>query len=194
MSIQKMKTSGYVARAADLVNRYDLAKASLRGARRDLASAEEAYYASEEAQQIVQVLAETVQEEAHHRIAGVVSRCLVTVFDTPYEFNITFERARGRTEARLAFVRDGVTVSPMDAAGGGVVDVAAFALRLSCLMLSRPPKRRVVVMDEPFKFVSAEYRPAVRTMLEDLATELGVQFIMVTHIEELQCGTVVDVV
>jgi DNA repair exonuclease SbcCD ATPase subunit len=136
-------------------------------------------------------VAETIQEEAHDRIAGVVTRCLAAVFDDPYEFHIRFERARGRTEARLVFVREGREVNPTDASGGGVVDVAAFALRLSCLMLARPACRRVVVLDEPFKFVSADRRANVRAMLEGLAVDLGVQFIMVTHIEALECGTII---
>jgi len=74
-----------------------------------------------------------------------------------------------------------------------VVDVAAFALRLSALMLSRPARRRVVVLDEPFKFVSAGYRDRVRAMLENLAPDLEVQFIFVTHIDELRCGHIVEV-
>ena len=90
------------------------------------------------------------------------------------------------------FVRNGREVDPIDASGGGVVDVAAFALRLSSLMLSRPARRRLVVLDEPFKFVSAGHRAAVRVMLEGLAADLGVQFLMVTHIEELQCGHIVE--
>jgi DNA repair exonuclease SbcCD ATPase subunit len=84
-------------------------------------------------------------------------------------------------------------VDPMAAAGGGVVDVAAFALRLACLMLHRPAVRRTVVLDEPFKFVSADRRGYVRQMLEDLAEELNVQFIMVTHIEELKTGHVIEI-
>ena len=122
----------------------------------------------------------------------MVSRCLEAVFDEPYEFHLNFELKRGRTEARLSFVRDGVEVDPLTASGGGVVDVAAFALRLSCLMLAQPPLRRLLVMDEPFKYVSEEYRERIRVLLETLATEMGVQFVMVTHITELKTGTVIE--
>lgn len=165
----------------------------LKGQRVVVAIAEVHYYEAEEAQQIVQAVAETIQEQAHERIAGVVSRCLSAVFDEPYEFVIEFERLRGRTEARLRFVRDGLTVNPLDSSGGGVVDVAAFALRVSCLMLKRPAARRALVLDEPFRFVSANYQPRVAQMLEDLSAELGIQFIMVTHIEALRVGTVVEI-
>jgi len=187
------ETSSWRTQADALVAEQTAVKAMLRRTRQAVVDGEEELDAAEEAQQVVQAIAETIQEEAHNRIAGVVTRCLATVFDEPYEFRIRFERARGRTEARLVFVREGLEVNPIDASGGGVVDVAAFALRLSALMLSRPARRRVVVLDEPFKFVSAGYRDRVRAMLENLAPDLEVQFIFVTHIDELRCGHIVEV-
>ena len=143
-----------------------------------------------EAQTLAQQIAQQVQEKAHRQIASVVTRSLRAVFaEDPYEFIIQFERKRGRTEARMVFMREGKEVDPMMAAGGGVVDVAAFALRLSCLMLSRPPLRRVLVLDEPMRFVSANLRHRVRKLLEMLSKEMNVQFIIVTHQTELVSET-----
>ena len=187
------KVREYRTRADTLTTQQSIAKATLKRARAIVIEGEAKYDAADEAQQIVQAVAEMIQEEAHDRIAGVVSQCLAAVFDKPYEFQIRFERARGRTEARLVFVRGGMEINPIDASGGGVVDVAAFALRLSCLMLARPACRRVMVLDEPFRFVPEEYREHVRIMLEDLAKNMSVQFIMVTHIRELTTGHVVEV-
>ena len=72
-----------------------------------------------------------------------------------------------------------------------MVDVAAFALRVACLLLHRPPLSRIVVIDEGFKFVSAQYRSNVREMLENLSKDLGIQIIQVTHMEELETGKVI---
>ncbi len=80
---------------------------------------------------------------------------------------------------------------PLDEDSGGVVDVAAFTLQLSSLMLKKPPVRRVMILDEPFKFVSEEYRPGIRQMLEKLSEEFNFQFILVTHIVELMIGKVI---
>lgn len=146
----------------------------------------------EESQVICQNLAKAIQEKVHAQIASIVSECLEAVFDEPYDFKIRFEQARGRTEARLTFVRGELEVDPMTAAGGGVVDLAAFALRISCIMLSQPPVRRFLAMDESFKFVSAEYRPRVKAMLEMLAERLDFQILFVTHIKELVCGEVIQ--
>lgn len=110
-----------------------------------------------------------------------------------YQFRIEFGRKRGRTEARLLFVRDGEEIDPISASGGGVVDVTAFALRLACLILTRPAVRRLIVLDEPFKHLSAEYRVRVRSMLEGLAEQMDTQIILVTHSTEFHIGKVVEV-
>jgi DNA repair exonuclease SbcCD ATPase subunit len=145
-----------------------------------------------QAQRLLQKVAQVVQREAHRKIASVVTKCLQAVFGAEaYEFRIHFERKRGRTQARMAFVREGVEMDPLTAAGGGVVDVAAFGLRVSLIVLCQPGVRRLIVADEPFRFVSAEYRPRVREMIETLAEELDLQFILVTHSPEFQMGKVV---
>lgn len=142
---------------------------------------------------MAQEVAQIVQAEAHRKIADVVSRSLETVFgEDAYVFKINFEQKRGRTEAVLVFERNGMEVDPMTAAGGGVVDLASFALRLSCLMLARPPLRRLLVLDEPLKFISKDYRPMVRTLVEQLASELGIQVILITHSEEFIMGKVIE--
>jgi ABC-type molybdenum transport system ATPase subunit/photorepair protein PhrA len=143
------------------------------------------------AQEILQLIAQAVQQQVHAQISEVVSSCLAAVFEDPYEFKIVFERKRGRTEAVLRFLRRGLDVDPLTASGGGMIDVAAFALRVAALVLHRPRLSRVVVLDEAFKFVSSQYRENVRSMLEQLSDDMGVQIIQVTHIEELETGKVI---
>jgi len=142
-----------------------------------------------QAQKILQEIAQKLQETAHKNIATIVSECLAAVFDDPYKFKIRFEQKRGKTEAFLGFERDGHLVSPTKGAGGGVLDVASFALRLSSILLARPGLRKILVLDEPFKMLSANHVIRVREMLDRLASELGVQFLIVTHIKELRGST-----
>ncbi len=145
-----------------------------------LAVAEDQLTNSEAAQKIIQIVAQGVQQQAHDKIASVVSRCLETVFENAYEFKIEFERKRGRTEAVLTFVRGGLVISdPLNESGGGVIDVAAFALRLACLVLEKPQRRRVLILDEPFtKIRGKENRRRMRGLLESLARDFNVQMIL----------------
>ena len=146
-----------------------------------------------EAQAIAQQVAAAMQAKAFQAVSVIVTRCLAAVFDDPYEFAITFEQKRGRTEAHCLLKRNGVECDPMEAVGGGVVDVTAFALRIAAIGLSRPYGRRLIVLDEPFRFVSLQYRANVRLMLETLAEEMGFQIVIVTHMDELRTGNVIEV-
>lgn len=146
-----------------------------------------------QAQEILQQLAQAVQQRAHQKIAEVVTSCLEAVFDDQcYAFHIQFERKRGKTEAKLRFKRGKLDLDPLNSTGGGVVDVAAFALRVACLVLHRPRLSKILLLDEPFKFVSQQYRANVRAMLERLASDLDMQIIMVSHIDELETGRVIE--
>ena len=153
-----------------------------RQVERELESLDEAIQSVEstaEAQRIIQGIAQALQQRAHDRIAGVVTRCLHAVFDDPYDFAIRFDQKRNKTEAKLGFVRDGHEYfdDPLNEVGGGVIDVAALALRLSVVLLSRPPLRRLLVLDEPFKSVRGRgNRQRVRSMIQRLADDLDVQF------------------
>lgn len=146
------------------------------------------------AQEIVQTVAQGVQEQAHEAITSVVSHCLAAVFgEDAYKFRIHFDRKRGRTEARMVFVKGENELTPESGSGGGAMDVASFALRLSALLLSRPSPRRLLVMDEPFKWLhSPIYRERAREMLERLAEQMDFQFIITTGEEEYHVGKIID--
>lgn len=145
--------------------------------------------------QLVISVAEAIQQRINCQISQVVTKCLRAVFGAgAYQFQILTEQKRGKTEVRFAFTREGLEVDPLTAAGGGVVDVAAFGLRLAALLLQRPARRRLLVLDEPFRFVSAEYQPAVGELLEAVASELDVQIVMCTHVVGLaDLGHVVEI-
>lgn len=158
----------------------------------EAASAREA--AASEAQKIAQAAAEQTQAAATARIASVVTRC-VRACGWDYDFRVEFKRLRGKTEARLQLVRGGnVIEEPTGAAGGGVVDVAALALRIACLALARPARRRLLVLDEPLKSVhGTRHRELAAELLAALAEEFETQIVLATGLEWLQeIGKVVD--
>lgn len=169
------------------------ARQAVLNERKEIINTENEIDNTKESREILQTIAKEVQQQAHTRLARVVTRCLQLVFNQEaYEFHIEFEKKRGRTEARLQLLRDGMQLDdPINESGGGVIDVAAFALRLSCLMMKQPRLRRILFLDEPFKFLSEEYRPGIRNMLLELSEEMNVQFIIITHIPELICGKVI---
>lgn len=171
-------------------SRYELAHAQLRSETKNLQIAEQHLEDIKEAQHITQTVAQTIQQQAHSKIAKVVTACLQSVFrDMDYEFKLKFERERNRTEAQPVIIKDGHEVGNiLDSESGGVIDVAAFALQLSAILLHKPALRKILILDEPFKFVSIEYRSNISRMIEKLAKDFDVQFILVSHQEEMSCG------
>ncbi len=144
---------------------------------------------------IAQVVAKDVQQQAHRSIASIVQRCLTAVYDDQYRFEIAFVERRGKTEAVLQFVKlDGTVIDePLDGDSGGVIEVAAFGARLANLLLARPVLRRILILDEAFSQVKKHRLSRIRQMVVTLAEELGVQFVIVTHLDELRIGKVIEV-
>ena len=168
-------------RVNGLLLEYDHAKRQVVDEKRNLSQSKQQEADSAEAQKIVQAIAERVQHEAHKQVASVVSRCLSAVFEEDaYDFQVRFEQKRGKTEARLMFVRDNLDLDPCSESGGGAVDVASFGLRLVSLLLNKPRRRRLLVLDEPFsRLRGSEYQENVNQLLPTLAREMDVQIVLV---------------
>lgn len=171
--------------------KYDLCKKSAKDYAKKCKQSQKQIATAQKAQAIVTELAEAVQKRAYESLAVVVSEAMQSVFDEPYELLIEFVQRRGNTECDLMLQRDGQRFSMSEMVGGGVLDVASFALRIAVVATSLPAKRRLIVMDEPFKFVSEQYRRQAAGMIEILAEKLDFQFVYVTHIRELEFGTVI---
>ena len=142
----------------------------------------------------VQEVSKTIQQQVHASLASVVTSCLHLVFtDDIYNFKIKFVSKRGRTEAYLVLVKNGHPVeNPTEEDSGGVINVAAFALRIACIAATTPKLRKFVCLDEPFHHVSKRYRPAVRKVIEWLAKVFNMQFLIVTHESEYMIGRILE--
>lgn len=191
----ELSPAGLQEEVQELHSKYLYCKERVKEEKAALAQATQELDNAEKALSIVQLVAQQVQESAHQQISSVVSRCIQAVFpDRGYEFKIKFERKRGKTEARLMFVREGLELeNPLGEAGGGVVEVTALALRLACLVLSRPKKQMLLVLDEPFKNVNGEeYQERVGELLLTLSKEFGVQMLIVSDDDWLKIGKVIE--
>lgn len=136
---------------------------------------------ADEARAIIQAVAKTTQQSLEFHVSEVVSLALAAVFDRPYALRLEFVARRNKTEADIFFERDGERVKPVDASGGGAVDVAALGLRVAVWSLRRPRSRATLVLDEPFKHLKgSDANLRVLRMVKELSTKMGVQFIMVS--------------
>jgi len=134
-------------------------------------------------QALVQKVAKDTQEQLKFQIEDIVKTCIDTCFPDEYDFKVEFEIKRGKTECALKFYKNEREVDIMEAAGGGVVDMASLGLRLAAWSLGNTAN--VLVLDEPAKFVSRGLQERVGEILSEISKKLKIQIIMNTHIPEL---------
>ena len=182
----------YRDKVNDGIFRLELSKKQTKNLQAKLTNVENNISELAEARSVVNEVAEQLQQQLSYNVEMLVTRCLQDVFCGKYGFRILWEQSRGKTECYLKLLRGENEIDPLDSDSIGVADVASFALRLASLQLQKPAVRKILILDEPFKFVSKSYRDAVAQLITDLAEELGIQFIIVTHMEELEIGKVVQ--
>jgi DNA repair exonuclease SbcCD ATPase subunit len=137
---------------------------------------------TEKARAIHQEVARRTQENLRFHIQDMVTMAMAAVFEDPYEMGVEFVNRRNKTECDLTFIENGQHMDPLNATGGGAVDVAAFALRVALWTLQND-SRNTIILDEPFKFINdptGEMQRKCSEVLAKLSKKLGIQFIIVT--------------
>lgn len=190
-----MNLADYRTKINQLRTEFALAVRQVEEETRSLEEARTLLQNTQYAQKLCLEIAETLQQSAHQQVAEIVTRCLRAIFgEDSYEFGIEFTQKRGKTEARI-FLKKGdlIITDPLNEAGGGVCDVISFALRVACILLSRPQRRKLLVLDECFRGVRGRvYQERVGSLIEGLAQETGIQFLISSDFDWLKVGEVIN--
>lgn len=174
-----MSAALYAEKLARAKGKRDALRERAAAALSDLEKARENYEAVTHAQIFLQTVAQETQNSLRIHLQDIVQLALDSCFPGEYVFQIRFEIKRGQTEAELLLEKEGQPIDPMSSTGGGVVDVLAFGLRIAAYTLSKSDN--VIVLDEPFRFLSQNLQPRAGEIIRELSHRLGLQFIMVTH-------------
>jgi DNA repair exonuclease SbcCD ATPase subunit len=158
---------------------------SLSDLRGDLKEKKSSLEKHEQAREIIRKVGMETQQQLQYNISDIVSLALDSVFDDPYLFKVDFCQRRNKTECDLYFERDGNRVDPLTASGVGAVDIASFALRIASWSMASPRTRNVIILDEPFRFLSENYQEQASLMVKEISQKLGIQFLIVSHNETL---------
>lgn len=160
--------------------------------RKEVQSLKQLQEARQLVSEIIKNTAQRIQTNAHQQIAAVVTDCLQSIWGYGVRFGIVFEQKRNKTETSFVIYDQFQNEIDPLSDGGGLIDVVSFALRLCCLVMTIPAKRRLLLLDEPFKHLSIEHREAIAQLLERLARDLEIQFVLVTHWQDLQLGKIIQ--
>jgi len=141
------------------------------------------------ARSIAQIVAKKTQQKIEYRIGALVTMALSAIFTEEYKFDIRFIERRNKTEVDFVLIKKGQESEDLiEAEGGGVLDVISFALRCAVWSLKKNT-RNVFILDEPFKFLSRDLQSKASAMIKAVSEELKLQFIIVSHIQEvIECA------
>lgn len=179
--------------------RLDIAQAELASLERQHADARRAaddlqarVLASDVALRIVKMLRDVATARVQQRLTELATEGLRVVFDDPgVSLRVEFVERRGVVEADLRLVRGAVSTDPLEGNGGGLVaDVAAMLRLVMVRMLTARGIAPLLILDEPFAALSAGHRAAMADTLEEVAGQLGIQVICVTHAPDMVRGRV----
>jgi DNA repair exonuclease SbcCD ATPase subunit len=136
-------------------------------------------------QAFIQKVAKETQEKIRFHIQDIVQLSLDYCFpEDNYKFDVSFDIERGKTVANLSFKKNGKEIDPLGSSGGGLNDVVSFALRLAVWSLGKT--ERIIILDEPFKWLSKDLHSKAGELLRKLSDELKLQIIMTTHLSALE--------
>jgi DNA repair exonuclease SbcCD ATPase subunit len=168
-----------------LKGRRDQVKKYLEETKTRLKESTRSQRSHEQAAEVIKEVGLQTQSQISFHISDTVSLALNSVFDTDYEFEAEFVQRRNKTECDLVLYDGEDKINPLLSTGGGVVDVISFALRCASWSIDTPKKRPIMILDEPFKYLSSDLMPLAGEMLKKISKELGLQIIMVSHEKEL---------
>ena len=124
-------------------------------------------------------------ENVQMAVSNLVTSGLQAVFGPFYAFVIEPKIERGRPSVNMFVKVAGRTQDEeehdsdiVNSHGGGLAAVISFLLRVVVISLEGG---KLLIADEPFSHLSAEYVPRMASFLRDLVDQTGIQMILVSH-------------
>jgi|SRR5271166_3227988 len=114
------------------------------------------------------------------KIETIVTGGLRLVFNDP-QMGLIVEKMEGKrgNSFRLLVRQGAVKGDPMDTNSGGIVNVIAFLLRV--ILIRRFKLAQLIILDENFNNVSAEFQPRVSQLLHQMCDKHKFTIFAVTH-------------
>jgi hypothetical protein len=164
-----------------------LLQSQLENQRQIQKSWQERYENSLKSRILIQEVAQSIQQTLESYISSIVSKALDAIpFDEKFTFGMEFVTRNNQIECDVFFInKDGERVEPMMGSGGGVKDIASFAIKIALWSLTKKT-RPLFIQDEPFKFLhSPILQDATGQMVREICKKHNIQIIMVTDQEDI---------
>lgn len=177
-----MNTKQHRAKLERLKGAKEVIRQNLITSKQGLKTAKKSLKAHEQANEILKQVGLQTQQQLQYHINDIATLALESIFgENAYKLEIEFVERRDKTECDIYFIRDGEKLDPVGESGGGAVDIASFALRIASWSMENPVSRNVIILDEPMRFLSADYQEKASLLFKKLSEKLNIQFIIITQ-------------
>lgn len=139
----------------------------------------------EQSRDIMSRVGVLAQQEIKNVIEELVTQALQAVFGEEYSFEVDNRIQRNKPETNFYVVIAGRRHLLKSELGGGVVDLTAFCLRVVLWAINSPRTSNVIILDEPLRFLDKTRLIQAGVMIKKLSEMLGLQFIIVSHEDQL---------
>lgn len=154
--------------------------------RNDLKECEDKVSLLNVSSEVLKTIGDRKKQKTIEVFERVVTSAISEVFGFSYKFVIDINSEGKRVITKFKLVtNDGNEMSIMDSNGGGLIDIVALALRILILVSAKPKRNRILFLDESLKHLSPDHRVKAANLLKSLSKQLGIQFFLVTHMQEL---------
>lgn len=134
---------------------------------------------------VTQEVATATQQEFQLQICEIITAAIQTIFKEKTTLKIDFVPKRNKSEARIYLENnDGEELNLFNDDAGGLLDIVAFLLRITCWRISANKSAPIFIFDEPFRNLSEKYQPKVSEFINEISKKMNIQFIIITHIKE----------
>ena len=143
----------------------------------------------QEVEEFLKKMSVTLRQDTINKLEMIITTALQHILGEDISFKI--ETPNDKPEAYFYVVNNynGTIVQnePEDARGGGIIDIVSVALRLAVAELCNI--EGPLILDEPAKHLSAEYKDNFASFLRMIRDEFNRQVIIITHDRTLsECG------
>ena len=140
----------------------------------------------QKAEVIIQKLTQEVQRTFMASIESQINYGLQAVFGVPILFHVEPKVRNSQVTLDFKLVNpDGAETDVTDARGGGLLAVCGVLFRLILVRMLKGRVRQVIILDEALAMLSVEYRAAAGELLAKMASDLGIQILLVSHQTEV---------
>jgi DNA repair exonuclease SbcCD ATPase subunit len=181
----------YIKRLDRFKGRRDYVQSQIEDIRVSLEEERSENESTEQAKEIIKSIAVETQREVGIKLGHIVTLAIEAIFgERRYDFEVSFVEKRGRSETEFWLIEPetGERMSPFDV-GGSVVDIICIALKIAVWSLSKTIN--LLVLDEPFRFLSTRLHENAARFLDKVSKELDLQIILITHNDGLKIGKII---